>query len=473
MSSGGGIIRASVSMVNDLCGTLGIASNTTLKNICISSQINKWAKYKPLNLSSATPLTEAQRSAAYYGLSAQRNTAAQNIYMGSVTATEANFNAAVSSSYDWIYTKPSSRWRVSDFLNNANPTSDWGYVHGTEPPFALEGNWTFNKTKLSNVANVYYTDNVNHDNNLNNWELQIWTNYQQSQQLTSGEMFTGYKARWGTASQDNINGASTYVIPITYLLGSSVTNENWRMGMLVWVPACSGFNAEAGLFVSKATIKYAHANGSGSASGSVVNLMSVDLATNQLLAQHMVACMGSASTMNFRALPVLVKNARIAYTNAWQQGQGHGRSYIANTMSGADYPEIYSMPCGTTEVGIDIASGGGGGDTSDATSGPWTLGTKFSGTYVSNGSSESIRPINQLCIFMTNNTPGVATTFDVNIDYQTTSPSGVTTTHTTNQTYSCRGGQQFTSNNTQYYGIVLTAGPALVIKTIRTFVHHQ
>lgn len=470
MSSGGGIIKATVSVSDDLCGTLGVPTNTTLRNICLSNQINKWAKYKPLNLSSAIPLTETQRAGTHYGLSAILNTAAQNIYTRQVEVTEANFNLALNSSYDWTYTKPTSRFRVTDFLDNSAPKSNWGYVHNTPPPFELLGNWTFSKEQLARVANVYWVSSTHQDVDTRDWVLQIWTDYHKTQELSAGVLFEGYKARWGTASWENINGASTYVMPLTYLLGT-VENENWRMGLLVWVPACSGFSAEAGLFVSKATIKYANANGSGSAAGSVPNLMSVELATNQLLAQHMLTYMGSLSSKNFRALPVLVRDCYIQYTSSWQQGQEHGRSFISNNISGASAPQIYSMPCGTMEVGIDVANGGGGGDTSDAVSGPWTLGTKFSGTYVSNGSSASIRPINQLCIFMTNGSAGVATTFTVDIDYTTNSPSNVTTQGTITQTYSYGGGQKFVCNGQEYYGIVLTAGPALQISRIRRFTH--
>ena len=466
MSAENGIIKASVSF-GDVNGTIG-TSHTDLGALCKDGNINKWAMYKPVSKNKIGLLTQSDRGSVTYGLTAILNTAAQNLYLGNTAATDANFNTAVSSSYDWTYTKPSgganSPYRLHDFLNCDNP-SNWGYVHNTKPPFELMGDWTFTKTQLTTVVNTYWVDAIVPSGDITNWQLEVYSNWQKSQKLTGGILYTGYKARWGTASQDNINGASTYVIPITYLLGDAVQNQNWRMGILVYAPESASFNAEVGLFVSKTTIKYAHANGN---SGTTPNMISVDLCTNQLLAQHLLELMGSSSNHSFRALPVLVKDCYIQYTGAWIPGQEHGRSYITNNVAGVSNPQIYSLPCGSMEKNIIVTSSGGGGDTSDATSGGWTLGTKFTGTYVSNGSSASIRPINQLCIFRSSS--GAATTFTVDIDYQTTTPSGVTTTTTINQTYSASAGQKFTCNGNEFYGITIMGGPALVIKTIRVFV---
>ena len=466
MSAENGIIKAPVSF-GDVNRTIG-TSHTDLGTLCKDGNINKWAMYKPVSKNKIGLLTQSDRGSVTYGLTAVLNTAAQNLYLGNTAATDANFNTAVSSSYDWTYTKPSgganSPYRLHDFLNCDTP-SNWGYVHNTKPPFEILGDFTFTKDQLTKVSNVYWADATVPSGDITNWQLKIYSTYQKTQQLTTGVIFTGYKARWGTQSQDNINGASTYVIPITYLLGDTALNQNWRMGMLVYAPACTGFSAECGLFVSKTTIKYAHNNGN---SGTTPNMISIELCTNQLLAQHLLACMGNATSMNFRALPVMIKDCYIQYTGSWISGQEHGRTYITQSQSGVSNPQIYSLPCGSMETAIVVTNGGGGSDTSDATSAGWTLGTKFTGTYVSNGSSASIRAINLLCIFRS--TSGAATTFTVNIDYQTTTPNGVTTTTTINQTYSAAAGQKFTSNGQEYFGITIIAGPELVIKTIRTFV---
>lgn len=455
----------------DVQSALGV-SYTGLAQLCICDNINKWAMYKPISHTSIGVLSESDRGSKTYGLSAVQNAKAIDLYKGNIAANDTNFNAAVTSSYDWKYTKPtggsSSPYRLADFVDPTSSTR--GYYHLTPPPIEIEGNAVFTKDQLTAVANTYWVTATVPSGDITNWRLQIYTTYTKSQTLEAGLVYSGYKARWGTASQDNINGASTDVIPLTYLLGDAILNQNWRMGLLVYAPAVSGlFSAEAGLFVSKTTLKYAHANGN---SGTTGNMISVDLCTNQLLAQHMLACFGSASTMNFRALPVMVKDCYIQYTNAWISGQEHGRSYITNNNSGATSPQIYSLPSGSMEIKITInSSGGGGSDTSDRVAGPWTLGTKFSGTYIQSGGSTSVRAINNLCIFVTNNTSGGASRFTVDLDYESTSPNGVTTRYTINSTYNATAGQKFTSNGNTYYGIILIAMPELVIKTIRTFTY--
>lgn len=457
----------------DVQNALGV-SYTELAQLCICDNINKWAMYKPISHASIGVLSESDRGSKTYGLSAIQNEKAIDLYKGNIAANDTNFNAAVASSYDWKYTKPtggsSSPYRLADFVD---PSSTRGYYHLTPPPIEIVGNAVFTKNQLSDVANTYWVTAIVPSGDITNWRLQIYTTYTKSQTLEAGLVYSGYKARWGTASQDNINGASSDVIPITYLLGDSILNQNWRMGLLVYAPAVSGlFSAEAGLFVSKTTLKYAHTNGN---SGNTGNMISVDLCTNQRLAQHMLACFGSANTMNFRALPVMVKDCYIQYTNSLIPEQEHGRSYITNNNSGATSPQIYSLPSGSMEIKIIIKSSGGGGGsgTSDRVAGPWTLGTKFSGTYIpSSSGSTSIRIMN-LCIFVTNNTPKGATRFSVDLDYESTTPTGVTTKSTINSTYNATAGDKFTSDGNTYYGIILTAAPELFIKAIRIFTYTE
>lgn len=113
--------------ISQLYKTLGITgqSRTSLASLCSNEhgKINMWAKYKPQNVSSAKPLTEAQRKAANFGL---RPT---NVF-SSVQNLIDSFNNEVENrfTYEGVPRKGADRVRLSDFD---------GYNHAAAAPWWL------------------------------------------------------------------------------------------------------------------------------------------------------------------------------------------------------------------------------------------------------------------------------------------------------------------------------------------------
>lgn len=113
--------------LSQLYNTLGITgqSRTSLGSLCSNEhgKINMWAKYKPQNIASAKPLTEAQRKAANFGL---RPT---NVF-SSVQKLIDSFGNGVENGFTYVGVprKGVDRMRVSDFD---------GYSHAAAAPWWL------------------------------------------------------------------------------------------------------------------------------------------------------------------------------------------------------------------------------------------------------------------------------------------------------------------------------------------------
>ena len=113
----------------------GVASD--VMTVCQASAINKWAKYKPIALSSMgktdTPasLTEAQRKAADYGLTYKYAHAASKSELPDKIDEVCGDNGS------WTYTKPVSGTdyaRLDDFANPNDWTGKAGYYHNSQAP---------------------------------------------------------------------------------------------------------------------------------------------------------------------------------------------------------------------------------------------------------------------------------------------------------------------------------------------------
>lgn len=138
MSHSNGKITAPVSFA-DVNAVLG-ASHTDLAAICKDSQINKFARYKPISYPSGGLLTEAQRRSVAHGI----------VMPTPVTGSALNANLVEeAASYDWGYTKPSgganSPYRLHDFGNTVSLNSI-GYNHNCVPPIQCvypKDGWTF------------------------------------------------------------------------------------------------------------------------------------------------------------------------------------------------------------------------------------------------------------------------------------------------------------------------------------------
>ena len=84
--------------ISEIKSVLG-DSSLDLGTLCKSSNINPLAKYKPVNVASWGEITEAQRKAVNYGLTAP--------------SSDASYSVAITR--QWTYTKPNGYYRALDF----------------------------------------------------------------------------------------------------------------------------------------------------------------------------------------------------------------------------------------------------------------------------------------------------------------------------------------------------------------------
>lgn len=122
MSYSSGLIQAPVS-IDDVKSALGVSSND-LATLCTSSNINMWAKCKPVSYAKAFDITDAEKKTVNYGLTVPTTT--DTVLSGAKIKSIAASN--------WGYTKPSggssSPYRLGDFKNyyhNAGPLIQVNY----------------------------------------------------------------------------------------------------------------------------------------------------------------------------------------------------------------------------------------------------------------------------------------------------------------------------------------------------------
>ena len=252
-------------------------------------------------------------------------------------------------------------------------------------------------------------------------------------------------------SQYDINGPDPMAIPMTYLLSGAVgATENWRVGLIVFVPGTSGGSGSVGMFVSKKNIK-----DSSGLNGENVRDLSVEMCTNQELALIMHRYMSGKTEYTFRALPVLVKDVKISQSPK-QSADDIARTYV-NILSSPD-TKIYPLPTGSVEIGIKIVPESSGGDSeADATSNNFTLGIMWVGT-------TGYDPINAITITYPSSITS-AKTAQLDIDY--VDADG---THTLNTNYPIPAGSYFMVDGVRYNGVILNGGLRLGITTIRKFI---
>jgi hypothetical protein len=120
-----GTTNISMALVNT---TLGVSINA-LASLCVSTAINRWAKYKPI----ASPYVvmswaefQAECSRLNFGLTCQTST-----------------NPITAGGYAWTYTKPTSNYRLGDFR---------GYEHYATAPVVGIGNISINATNQPQIT---------------------------------------------------------------------------------------------------------------------------------------------------------------------------------------------------------------------------------------------------------------------------------------------------------------------------------
>ena len=133
MSHQTNVINAPVTMPSDMAAILSI-SGTDLQANCQAQQINMWAKYKPIQYSQVTQLSDSRRASLNYGLinipTWGNINKMINFWLGIDTSSTNYPDCGIQPIY-WGYNRPSSYFRLSDFSNEAKTL---GYLHSAEAP---------------------------------------------------------------------------------------------------------------------------------------------------------------------------------------------------------------------------------------------------------------------------------------------------------------------------------------------------
>lgn len=250
MAYSGNIITPPVS-IHDLQKCFG-KSKTDLGTLISISDINKWAKYKPIVVPRRIDrLTNADISNAKYGLTPALNSMLYSKSDAGSTGTSIvadtdELEQVLNSNAQWTYAKPggtlSAPFRLADFSYPADGQDRFGYYHLTPPPVANVGSQGFNlghiKTCAENTAINTITGSSAYD-----WQLNDPNN--------SSPLYSNLAFRFGTSTQYNVNNADSHVISLQELL-TMLSSEYWRLAVAVQVPIGSQLSFMR-LFTSKMT----------------------------------------------------------------------------------------------------------------------------------------------------------------------------------------------------------------------------
>ena len=487
-----GNIQKPVGVPADVPRALG-TTKTDWGELCTHPNINKWAWYKPVIVPNKIGvITETERKTAKasdgttvapYGLLPQTNSYVLSMLRSDISHSDyaSEFTTAKNNMMEWLYFKPSgtltSPFRLTDFVESPNAgegrgsngaTTNFGYQPNTPPPLSFGSEWIIGQNDLANVANniVVVTSTSS-----GAWTATPYTNSgtgtigsgsaAQGTYCYEGLQYQDYRARFGSASNQNINLSNSAVIPLNFLLSSNMLTENWRLGIVVKVLGISGNNVipstTVGVFFSQAPLSSIYQD-----VASNVLKFSVDMCTNQVLAQKMLAYVQAKGTTQFECLPVVGKTN----VSTIQGGGTNARTYQAINAGNAVF---YSLPTGDKDFTITVESGETPAPSGNAqkTVGNWTIKSVWRGIYTGNASTPSSQryPINNIIIYWSGSgTPTSSTTYNFNVNYLWQMYSGTVSTgyyNSSNVGYS--GNATVSINGTTYYGRILQGGPNLVM----------
>ena len=263
--------------IADIRRALGVTS-VKAGELCTSSAINKWAKFKPVvKAGIVRQLTYEELSNAKFGLTPIVNSTLYGKSDASDTTTSpvsstSELEDVLNSNQQWTYAPPTGGMAAPYRLTDFAPTSDkmslnYGYHHQTPPPIEGVTGKVFDLSHINNCANNTTITSVAGESAYD-WELNDPNN--------ASPLYSGLAFRFGDASGDVVNNASTYAIALNEILGIS-NGENWRLAVAVQVPV-SGQLSYMRVFTGKMTFEAAHALTSGKAQAIMPSL-----GTNQYL----------------------------------------------------------------------------------------------------------------------------------------------------------------------------------------------
>ena len=353
MSVTNNIISAPVS-IDDVNNVLGHGS-TDLGTLCKSSKINKWARWKPVQFSKISELTEKELMSTKYGLVPQQNTKLLEVLTNKKTlgSTGYSYNDLVNANTEWDYNRPTSYYRLTDFLSSL---SYGGYNHNTSAPIDGFGNHTI------------YLKNIPDPTDLSSTTGTADTNSQGVIIRGASLLYSQFKMRFSNSEGESqswqaIGGADPWIIPINSLLGS-ITTGNFRLALAI---AYKGFMK---LIVGSATLKELLNN--SSLQDSAVRWIAPNFFTNADL-YYQLKSDASSNKITVSAIPCIVEDAQISVPSS-------SSSYVSTSSLGS----VYSMPKGRISISITIE----GGEIKDEKD-YFKVITRFTGEYINMGNNSS------------------------------------------------------------------------------------
>lgn len=203
-------------------------SSTDLGTLCLASNINKWARYKPIRYNKVGVITEAERRSVNYGLYIKPQ-ANDDIYLvGIVRACLFNPNGNY-----WVYQQPrGANWnepyRLSDFAKNPNDSGQTiniaGYQSVANPPFT---------TELVGAANLYSHTTYQYEINIAEKDTISFIAYDLgdaqialTEIMSSILVYNDYRIVVDIYDTDPITTSSQIPIPIYTFAGDALTSTN-------------------------------------------------------------------------------------------------------------------------------------------------------------------------------------------------------------------------------------------------------
>lgn len=183
------IFPTSIGEVAELLGE----ETRDLGRLCVSSKINKYARYKPIHAGGFRCLTDAERIAANNGLTIPR-----------YTTLAALRDAILNSDVAWGYKRPANHYRLTDFDR---------YNHGENWPLTGDGETIFNGYVLISTddGNIYSGTSIT-----------LWIDYEDPDQSYTPLL---YPSDWDQTSTDNLRA-----LRLGFVLINASTDEIWFRG---------------------------------------------------------------------------------------------------------------------------------------------------------------------------------------------------------------------------------------------------
>ena len=284
--------------LKEVYSLLGVSKTGTYYDVAYicgnaHGKINKWAKYKPVNVNQPAPITDAQRTAVNHGLKA--------VEVPGIVSADGVYKQGIPSTSEWDYQPPTTWNRLTDFVNPSNPTQS-GYYHAAKAP-----------------ANGFKSITIYND-----------------QFYNSSKTYT-FNCKFGSASYEGIGDTSGIEIALndlTIISGQPITNGKWRFGLAVFFPNPSEPNSGE-YIMSMASHESAIVSGGGT---SDISKMVITFGLSRQLADRFNSAF-NGNQRTLKAIPCICYN--LSYVTAYPSRfdfAGDGRAFC---MPGGETINIY------------------------------------------------------------------------------------------------------------------------------------